>query len=1789
MLQKFILSISFMLTTWLVNAQTFPVQVTPQLIPPYSAKLSDYTTITSEKLFANILLTDVNEVGRRVRLKMYIQGQGLSITTQDVVNGAAPIFVDGGVNLRLSNLDLQPYFQLNNLLGITPQQYNNPLPDGAYTYCFEVYDFFTGKLLSNRGCTTIFILKSDPPFLNLPFRDNIVNATNPQNVLFTWTPRHSNLSDVQYEFTLKELWDNQNPQAIFLGSIPFYQTTTRSTTLLVGPEAPQMIPGKVYGWQVRAFVSDGIEETSVFKNDGRSEIFWFKYLEDCLPPSFVISQALTAESVRIEWQTSDHIKYRIQYRKKGFGDNDWFEVDSYTTDGNIYNLEPDTVYEFRVGGECTPLSGFAYSNIQEFTTPTNDEAAYYNCGLTPQIDIKNQDPLPSLKINEAFTAGDFPVITREVSGGNGSFSGWGYITLPFLENLKEIIDAANIASGGEINIGKYTRIKVKFENVRINTSKQLIEGVVVTDYDPDWGGILDADEIINDIAGDNGNISTYDATNLDIATVEVSENGDIVITTEDGEQQTIVSDVPVVITDQNGDQWTVDEQGNVTEGAAAEGGQATSANTNGVSGSGNVNEITSKDVEVEFIPSGYYGIDQYNDKISSDTYKDEYEFIKTHDNKEYPVLYKFITDKPKQTDVIKAKVSFANGKTKEDIVFKTKQGSKVDVSWSADEATITLKRQFDFGKDEIIATVRPKEKDGKYDVAGKLDLWHAQQREINLTLVSIDGASLTDIGKRINEIYNKAGVHFKITKENLSLNLSSLDVGDSDLLSHYTNGEKNIIEAYKSSKGTKSDQYYMFFVKNSVQLSKQLEGFMPLKRQFGFVFTENDAGRIASHEIGHGIFGLKHPFDQYNDENSEAKTNYLMDYGSGTEFTHMDWQKLHAPGIQLYWFQGDEAGEFAYTHLTPNWEPFTYNESSTYSTPDEITSPNGAVFGIVKDDVHYKWNGSDYVNETKTLKINKKTNPSKDLKIQLYWNRGKCGYNEYYYTTWGYVKDKKGKLNIDNVTDGGVTSGGKIPCVRDGVNVGKYRNENLCMSKDLSALNNQRIEIEKICENIDATDISIVVQKVNNLDICALRKLSYINVEILLKKLIAENSFNNDLEKAIVKLMNSISEDNSFNFYNNVLAKDENKALDHLLDNMTNVKFYFFGDNNYNFFVETLAFITSKIKTDSKKWNVVNRIIIKRYGELLENDASAFATIIGSISNYSKIQDKVSPTAVIFKEMLNEDAEGLTDYKVVFDLALDRFDNKETFSTFTQANKVNVKIPGFILDISCFISDSGSGKKWSWIKPSKFDLICSNQSRKEYRYTDNTVIGGIKQNRVNDVFVWAKYYWENKDQLDGLFESNKVEYLRIFKEQLDIHLKNVKDQSDNFWRDTSISCSNLKEIFNQINVNETSASIKKISKEKRISILEQYFDCTNDVATIGFDKIDTTILKLVTSFDKTDSSILLALEKIGIQKIYNKLDDDESFKTLAKTLVWMGGQAFNSGHYKKLKTEQVLTDKGELKDKSKVLGLESNMLQFDNFSASVLDGNKLKVNVGNGVEYEYDYNQMIIAYAADDFKFLDQNFKKGDVLTMPLIQAYAMSESNRSIVAGKIAWTAVDVALLFVGVGEFKILLSAGNYVRKAIVLSDIVGTSAGVLSNLLNESALSPEARFKLQMLAIVASLPQLAKSIKKVDNLVTSVDDKINALTNASQRRGIKDYFSKVKAKLPAVSNVDEFMELLKRKSIIKYYEKLDDKLKKVFVDDFLHSSEEVLDALKNERAFNSWKTYRNSKNTANTILCR
>ncbi len=492
---KTYISAVLILISWLasvssLHAQLFPVQVNPQMIPPYSLKISEYGTAQSERLVVNLLSIDVTDVSRRVTLKVYIENnEGFSVQSNDVVVGANPIVLDGGIPVRLTNIDLRAYFSLQNLRGISPQQYNRTLSEGLYRFCFEVYDELTGQQLSRKSCATAYLVLNDPPFLNLPNRGELIAQKEPQNIIFQWTPRHLNATNVQYEFTLAELWDTHiNPQAAFLASRPLYQTTTFSNTLLYGPAEPSLLPDKNYAWRVRAIITDGISETSVFRNNGYSEIYHFIYTGVCDAPGYLLAEAINPTTQKILWQGAPHKQYKLQYRKKNFTSPNgrgreeavWFEKNAFTEQKIIYNLEPGTTYEYRVGGMCKENTGYTYSQINEFTTTiAASDATTYTCGITPEIVITNQDPLQVLVINDVFTAGDFPVTVKEVdlssSMQDGIYNGWGYIVVPYLQD---------------------TRIKVVFNGIKINSDYQLIEGIVVTDYDQNWGGV---DDISNEL------------------------------------------------------------------------------------------------------------------------------------------------------------------------------------------------------------------------------------------------------------------------------------------------------------------------------------------------------------------------------------------------------------------------------------------------------------------------------------------------------------------------------------------------------------------------------------------------------------------------------------------------------------------------------------------------------------------------------------------------------------------------------------------------------------------------------------------------------------------------------------------------------------------------------------------------------------------------------------------------------------------------------------------------------------------------------------------------------------------------------------------------------------------------------------------------------------------------------------------------------------------------------------------------------------------------------------------
>src|SRR5690606_24209778 len=251
-----------------VFAQNYPVQVTPQFLPPSPIYLSNYadgTTINSP-LRVQLLLNDITLSNREVRLKIYIEGTGINLQGSDLVIGSESIYLDGGVPLTLTN-ELAPYFELKNMQGINPANYANPLSEGSYQFCFEVYDAFTGNKLSNKTCASTLIFQNDPPFLNMPFKDEEIPVNNPQNIVFQWTPRHINVSNVEYELSIVEIWDHYvDPQAAFFSMPPIFQVTTRNTSYLMGPSDPPLLPNKKYAWRVKAKALQGAEEIGLFKN-----------------------------------------------------------------------------------------------------------------------------------------------------------------------------------------------------------------------------------------------------------------------------------------------------------------------------------------------------------------------------------------------------------------------------------------------------------------------------------------------------------------------------------------------------------------------------------------------------------------------------------------------------------------------------------------------------------------------------------------------------------------------------------------------------------------------------------------------------------------------------------------------------------------------------------------------------------------------------------------------------------------------------------------------------------------------------------------------------------------------------------------------------------------------------------------------------------------------------------------------------------------------------------------------------------------------------------------------------------------------------------------------------------------------------------------------------------------------------------------------------------------------------------------------------------------------------------
>ncbi|WP_159453606.1 HNH endonuclease [Ohtaekwangia koreensis] len=556
-----------------VYAQSYPVQVTVSLKPPYSAFLTDYSEPGSQKFTASFLLRDLNVTDYKGKLRLTIEGVGITIRTKANYVPLSPITLYGGESLTLFGEDLEEYFNPNNLdfAGISRSQYEKgaKLPEGVYRFTLEMLDYNRSTLVSNKGTAVAWVILNDPPLLNLPRNDTKAKIIDPTNIAFTWTPRHTGSPNsaftTEYIFKLVEIWPaTRNPYDAFLSQQPLYEITTSSTQIIYGPAEPALIPGRKYAWQVQA---KDIEDRDLFKNQGKSEVYVFQFGDELGTPENFRQDGGNSSVINLRWEPAQNgaapQQYRVRYKKKNDKDRGvWYESVTDQLWIAIPSLQSDTEYEMQIRAEAKPQYS-EYSTLQ--TIRTDEETTdSYSCGTDGVIQPStNTNPLFALAPGEVITCRNFKLLIIDVKGSGGNYTGTGWLKVPWF-------NGAGILSN--------------FSG-QVNTDRELVVGGFESVYNQGSPAAKAIDEAHKIGEEPRKTPNTKDNTTAKpdytvpgtIKSISVNDDGKIVVVDTEGNESTYNQKKEektgkvkaTVIADSAGNSYTVGEDGKVTKNAGS--------------------------------------------------------------------------------------------------------------------------------------------------------------------------------------------------------------------------------------------------------------------------------------------------------------------------------------------------------------------------------------------------------------------------------------------------------------------------------------------------------------------------------------------------------------------------------------------------------------------------------------------------------------------------------------------------------------------------------------------------------------------------------------------------------------------------------------------------------------------------------------------------------------------------------------------------------------------------------------------------------------------------------------------------------------------------------------------------------------------------------------------------------------------------------------------------------------------------------------------------------------------
>ncbi|HCX20466.1 MAG: hypothetical protein CMB80_05925 [Flammeovirgaceae bacterium] len=241
-------------------------------------------------------------------------------------------------------------------------------------------------------------------------------------------------------------------------------------------------------------------------------------------------------------------------------------------------------------------------------------------------------------------------------------------------------------------------------------------------------------------------------------------------------------------------------------------------------------------------------------------------------------------------------------------------------------------------------------------IVGKLNTITYDISDVKVKVVPVNGAGsgVTQVAlqNELNKIYAPAIATWQVeVLANQELGTAwddqgnGLEDGETGMLSNYTEEMNDLIKAFKDKNDRDKDAYYVFLVDRAENASKL--GYMPRKKQWGFIFTNGQSTETITttiaHELGHGVYRLEHTFAEKGIP--QGQTQNLMDYAGGRQLYKYQWDYVHNPTSVITLFDDEEeaASEVKYSEVN-------FGEgvdiSAYFSNEVSYITPGGSIISL---------------------------------------------------------------------------------------------------------------------------------------------------------------------------------------------------------------------------------------------------------------------------------------------------------------------------------------------------------------------------------------------------------------------------------------------------------------------------------------------------------------------------------------------------------------------------------------------------------------------------------------------------------------------------------------------------------------------------------------------------------------------------------------------------------------------------------------------------------------------------